>query len=189
MKNFKILLSVIILFALSAATAVSVNNSGVYTFESVDIDNAVKGKAVDFTFDMDGKTVKFSDLTKNKVVFLNFWGTWCPPCRKEIPDIIEIGKDLKDKDFIIIGVASEKSSLPAAVKKVENYSKNNNLNYINLVMDWSTQKLKKAYIKATGNPLQYVPTTIIIDKKGDIHHVIVGGKDKAGFMKAINEVL
>jgi thiol-disulfide isomerase/thioredoxin len=178
---------IIALFAITAF-ANSADN-GVYKFVDVKGDDATVGKAVDFTFDMDGKKVKFSEFTKGKVVFLNFWGTWCPPCRKEIPDIIEIQKELKNKDFVVIGIASERATVDQAIEKVKKYANKNNINYINLVMDAKKQLLKRAYEKATENPLQYVPTTIIIDKKGDIHHVIVGGRDKAGFMNAINQVI
>src|SRR5688572_27362432 len=64
--------------------------SSVATVESVSA--AKSGKATDFAWKADGKTVSFSEFTKGKVTFLNFWATWCPPCRREIPDIIEISK-------------------------------------------------------------------------------------------------
>jgi len=52
---------------------------------------AGKGKkAPDFMWKQDGKDMSFSEMTKGKVVFVNFWATWCPPCRKEIPDIIKL---------------------------------------------------------------------------------------------------
>lgn len=161
--------------------------NGVYQFKNVEA--AETGKAVDFTFEMNGKIVKFSEYTKGQVVFLNFWGTWCPPCRKEIPDIIEIAKELNNKDFIVIGVPSEKGNLASSVEKVEKFVETNKLNYINIVMEQKTQALKQGYMKAANNPLQYVPTTIIIDKKGNIHKVIVGMQSKEGFMAAIKEVL
>lgn len=185
MKKLKLILFFVI-FAFTLHTNAAENN-GVYTFTNVE--QGVKGKAVDFTFNMNGKDVKFSDFTKNKVVFLNFWGTWCPPCRKEIPDIIEIVNELNPKDFVVIGVASERGDLKTSVEKVSQYVSNNKLNYINIVMDSKTQELKQAYMKATENPLQYVPTTIIIDKEGKIHHLIIGGRDKAGFMQALKELL
>ena len=77
----------------------------VYTLKSVS--KATKGKAIDFTWNDGKKDVSFSQYTRGKVVFLNFWGTWCGPCRREIPDIIQISKDLKDKDFVVVGIALE----------------------------------------------------------------------------------
>ncbi|MDP2363230.1 MAG: redoxin domain-containing protein, partial [Ignavibacteria bacterium] len=61
-------------------------------------------KAPDFALkSVDGKTIKLSDY-KGKVVIIDFWATWCPPCRKGIPDLISIQKDHK-KDVVIIGIS------------------------------------------------------------------------------------
>lgn len=79
------------------------------------------GSAVDFTFTHNGKETSFAEFTKGKVVFLNFWGTWCPPCRKEIPDIIEIQKELQNKNFVVIGIAMERDRDP--LSKVQSFSK------------------------------------------------------------------
>ena len=55
--------------------------------------------AIDFTLaDLEGVKVKLSDY-KGKVVFLNFWATWCPPCRREMPSMQELHEKLKKKDF------------------------------------------------------------------------------------------
>ncbi|RKZ93503.1 MAG: TlpA family protein disulfide reductase, partial [Gammaproteobacteria bacterium] len=60
--------------------------------------------AVDFSFtDTEGESHTLSQY-KGKWVLVNFWATWCPPCRREMPDFIEVYKQYKDKDFIVIGV-------------------------------------------------------------------------------------
>ncbi len=149
---------------------------------------AKDGFAVDFKYTQDGKDRSFAELTKGKVVFLNFWGTWCPPCRREIPDIIEISKDLKDKDFIVIGIAMEQpQSISAndAAKKVTEFGTSKGIPYINFVAEPSvTNDIKNAYGKIPA-----VPSTFIIDKNGKIIEKIVGGRDKATFMTSINRVL
>lgn len=142
---------------------------------------AEKNKAVDFTFMKDGKEVSFKEYTKGKIVFLNFWGTWCPPCRAEIPGIIEIANELKDKDFIVIGVALERGSVADNLKKVYDYAKDKGLNYYNVLGN-------KDLIQAYGG-IPYVPTTFIIDKDGNIAEKIDGGREKADFMASINKVI
>jgi len=150
--------------------------SGVYEISSV----SQVPNFPDFTWEVEGKKVSFKEFTKGKVVFLNVWGTWCGPCRREIPDIIEIAKDLKDKDFVIIGIASERQ-VSTAKEKVSNYVKKAGINYINLLDN--KQEL------ASLLRIEVVPTTFMIGKDGKVAEVIRGGKSKAGFMQSINQIL
>lgn len=146
-----------------------------------EVKSAVGKKAADFTFDMDGKTVSFAEYTKGKVVFLNFWGTWCPPCRAEIPDIIEINKDLKGKDFVVIGIAVEKVTADQAKSKVAEFAGKSGIDYTLVI---GNPELYKAY-----GGISSVPTTYIIDKDGTIGETIIGMRDKETFMKSINKFL
>ncbi len=151
----------------------------VYTIKSVS--KATKGKAIDFTWNDGKKDISFAQYTKGKVVFLNFWGTWCPPCRREIPDIIQISKDLKDKDFVVVGIALEHN--PAtAFEQVKTYAQKNNFSYINIV------DAKKDLAIAYGG-INNIPASYFIDKNGNIKDMVVGSKSKAEFMKIINKVM
>jgi thiol-disulfide isomerase/thioredoxin len=139
-------------------------------------------KVADFTFKDGGKTVKFSELTKGKVVFLNFWGTWCPPCRKELPDIARISKEMGGKDFVVIGIALERGDDVAEnIKKVADFSAKNDLGYINFID--SKRELQKVY-----GGIRAVPTTFIIDKNGKIGLAHEGMDSYDGFMAKINKV-
>lgn len=139
-------------------------------------------KVADFTFKDGGKTVKFSELTKGKVVFLNFWGTWCPPCKRELPDIARISKEMGGKDFIVIGIALERGDDVAEnVKKVADFSAKNDLGYINFID--SKRELQKVY-----GGIRAVPTTFIIDKNGKIGLAHEGMDSYDGFMAKINKV-
>ena len=139
-----------------------------------------EGIAGDFTWDADGKTISFKEFTKNKVVFLNFWATWCPPCRKEIPDIIQLNKELSGKDFVVIGIAGERGNNIEANLKA--FMKSKGITYLTLLA--SQDQLSNAYGGISG-----IPTTFIIDKKGNITERLVGGRDKETFMQSIKRVL
>lgn len=140
---------------------------------------------VDFAWKEADTEKKFSEMAKGKVVFVNVWGTWCPPCRAEIPDLIEISKDLKDKDFIMIGVAVERDASQALVT-VNNFVKQSGIPY--LVFVDNENRLVSEYEKNFGT-IEGVPTTYIFDKKGKLSELIVGSKTKDEFMSYINKLL
>ncbi len=73
-------------------------------------DDKTRDKA-DFTLnDLQGKPWTLKSL-KGKVVLVNFWATWCPPCRKEIPDLDLLYNRLKDKGFVVLGITDEKAEV------------------------------------------------------------------------------
>jgi peroxiredoxin len=122
--------------------------------------------APDFTLtDLSGKSISLSDL-KGKVIFVNFWATWCGPCRHEIPDFIEFYKENKDKGVVILGVSVDKS-----VNKVRDFVDDNGINY---PIAMATDDMVKDY-----KPGKFIPTTIIIDSDGMIQEKKVGVMDKA----------
>ncbi len=163
----------------TSSGSTSTASANVYNIKEVK--KAVGNKVADFTFDQNGKTVSFAELTKGKVVFLNFWGTWCPPCRREIPDIVAISKELQGKDFIVIGIALEKGQPENRISKVAEFAKSNSITY-NLII--GNQEIAQAY-----GGISSVPTTYIIDKDGTIGETIIGMRDKESFLKSINKFL
>ncbi len=123
-------------------------------------------QAPDFTVkDLKGREISLSNYS-GKVVFLNFWATWCGPCKAEIPDFIEAYKQYKDKGMEIIGISVDRISPKSVLKFAEKYK-------INYPVVMSTNKIKKDY-----EPGPYVPTTIIIDKEGKIRHRHIGYMNK-----------
>lgn len=146
------------------------------------VSKPVTGKATDFTWNDGNKTIRFSEYTKNKVVFLNFWGTWCGPCKREIPDLIEISKELSGKDFVMIGIALEGRTTPEqAHQRVSKFVEEKQIPYLNFI---GVAEIQLAY-----GGINSIPTTFIIDKDGNIVETIIGARDKATFMKSINKVL
>jgi len=123
--------------------------------------------AADFTVkDLRGRKISLSDYS-GKVVFLNFWATWCPPCRDEIPGFVEVYKEYKDKGMEIIGISLDDRVGPESVLKfVEKYK-------INYPIIMGTDKIREDY-----KPGPYIPTTIIVDQERKIRHRHIGYMNK-----------
>ena len=151
------------------------------SFAVKDVDESVKkNEMVDFKWNENGKEMKLSDY-KGKVILLNFWATWCPPCRKELPDLSTLSSDLKDKDFKMLGVSVDDNQ-----EVLNNFLKTNNLSYT--VLFEPTQLVGK-YMEAASQNQNVVPQTYIIDKKGKVVEAIMGARSKADFLNLINKYL
>ncbi len=135
---------------------------------------------VDFKWDENGKEMKLSDY-KGKVILLNFWATWCPPCRKELPDLSTISNELKDKDFKMIGVSVDDNQ-----DVLNSFLKTNNLSY---TVVFEPNELVAKYMTAAGQNQNVVPQTYIIDKNGKVVEAIMGSRSKADFLSIINKYL
>ena len=113
---------------------------------------------------MDGKSVNLSSL-KGKVVLLNFWATWCPPCREEIPSMMKLQKTMAGKPFEMVCISVDDGGKPA----VEKFFSESGFS-IPTYFD-PNKSAQKAY-GITG-----VPETFIIDKNGIIVKKVIGGLD------------
>lgn len=135
---------------------------------------------VDFSWMENQKEVKLSDF-KGKVILLNFWATWCPPCRKELPDLSQISEELKDKDFVMIGISVDDNQ-----SVLDNFLKNNRLPY---KIVFEPTELVMKYMESAGQRQNVVPQTYIIDKNGKIVETILGARSKKDFLNLINKYL
>jgi cytochrome c-type biogenesis protein len=139
-----------------------------------------KIKAPDFTLtDQYGKTHKLSDY-KGKVVFLNFWATWCPPCRGEMPHIQAIYKEYSKDDVIILGIAAPNLGKEGSQQDIKNFLDDNGYTFP-VVFDNSGAVMEMYSINA-------FPTTFIIDKDGYVNKAIPGAMEKASMESLINNV-
>lgn len=154
--------------------------SSVKVFNIDAVKPAEKGKATDFRFTVNGKDVTFSEITKNKVVLLNFWATWCGPCRAELPDIIEISKELDGDKFIVVGIALERNP-SAALSIVSNFAEKTGIPYYLFI---GNNQITEAY-----GGIGSIPTTFIIDSNGNIAESLNGMMSKAAFLKSIHRVM
>ena len=144
-------------------------------------DNGNKEMAIDFTLkDQYGNEHTLSKY-RGKTIFLNFWGTWCPPCRGEMPYIEELyneyGKD--NNDIIILGLAAPNLGREGSEEEIVNFLSENNYTFP-VVMDFGGELVYKYDIRA-------FPTTFIINDNGEIVHKIVGAMDKENMKMMIED--
>ncbi len=137
-----------------------------------------KALAPDFKLvTINGDTVRLADF-KGKVVVIDFWATWCPPCRQEIPGFVELKKKYHDK-VEIIGISVDQSK-----DKVVDFYKKNKMNY---PVGMATRDIIDSYNAI--QKLMYIPTTFIVDRSGKIHTVKVGYTEKSEFERIIKNLL
>ncbi len=132
--------------------------------------------APNFTLkDLRGNEISLSDY-EGKVLFLNFWATWCGPCRAEIPDFIEVYDEYKDQGLEILGVSVDTVS----PDKVLQFVKMNEMNYPVVMY---TRDLINDY-----RPGRAIPATIIIDKMGRMRHKQIGPMSKEMVIDIFKEI-
>jgi len=128
--------------------------------------------------DSSGNQVDFESF-RGKVTLVNFWATWCGPCRKELPDLIALSKDLADRNVRIIGVSTDRGS--NVVDDVKSFVRQHGIPYQIVI---SNSDLEEAF-----GTIRAVPTSFIIDQQGKIVQTIVGTRTKDAFAQAITPLL
>lgn len=156
------------------------SDSKVFKIQSVEKSSG-ENIAPNFTWDENGTTKSLSDL-KGKIVLLNLWASWCPPCIKEMPALSEISEELKDKNFQIIGL----NVFERTTGKAESFI---NAKPVSYTIVEGNEEVVQAFSEAIGSPIEAIPTTFIINKDGKIEETIIGGRDKETFLKSINKYL
>jgi thiol-disulfide isomerase/thioredoxin len=118
------------------------------------------------------KTIEGQEITlsalKGKVVLLDFWATWCGPCKESIPHLIQLYKGYQEKGFELIGMSTDK---PGDVEMVRRFIHSMDIPYP-IIM--TPEEVARNY-KITG-----LPTTVLIDKKGRVREKIVGFNSAIG---------
>jgi thiol-disulfide isomerase/thioredoxin len=133
--------------------------------------------APDFALnDVNGRPVKLSDF-RGKVVLLNFWATWCGPCKVEIPWFIEFEQKYKDRGLVVIGVSMDEEGWSV----VKPYLAERRINYRVVI---GTEKMGQSY-----GGVDSLPTTLLIDKDGQIVATHVGLVSKSEYENEIVQLL
>jgi peroxiredoxin len=147
------------------------------TSYSKKIEKGVWGNTPDFILpQLDGSLLKLSDYL-GKVIILDFWATWCPPCRAEIPDFINLYNEYREKGLLIIGISLDSSGIETVKKFVNKMG-------INYPIVMGNNKVINDFGGITG-----IPTTFIIDRKGNQIQKFVGYRSKEVFESEIKKLL
>lgn len=131
--------------------------------------------APDFTLtDLEGNTVSLSDY-RGQNVYINFWASWCGPCKLEMPDIEEIHREYQDKDLVVLTINVGESQ-----NVVEKYIDNNGFSFTVLLdPDMTASKLYK---------VNSIPVSFFIDKEGKIRSQRVGLLTKEQMLSYIEKL-
>ncbi len=157
----------------NAESRISLKDAGVTTPAAASARNFEPAPDVQFT-ELDGKSLRLKDL-RGRVVLLNFWATWCLPCRDEIPSLSAMQKDLEPRGLSVIGVSYDDTA--------------------DLVRDFQ-KDIPQSYQVVLGGrevgaelPASSLPTTYIIDRQGRIREKMIGERTRAAFEAAIKPLL
>lgn len=132
---------------------------------------------------LDGETVSLADY-KGKVLVVDIWGTWCPPCRKEIPHLVELHKTYRDEGFEIVGINDERNlgiSAEEAPPVIREFAKEHGITYTCVI---ATDEVIEQVPDFQG-----FPTTLFIDRAGKVRAKAVGYRPYANLEAIVKQLL
>jgi peroxiredoxin len=125
---------------------------------------------------LDGTTLKSPELA-GKVVVVDFWATWCPPCVEEIPGYVEMQREHEAAGLVIVGISLDQ----AGVEEVRKFGERYGMNYPVVMAD-------RDVVAAFGG-VEAIPTTFLIDREGRIRHRKVGMITRADYEPLVKALL
>lgn len=111
--------------------------------------------------DLRGRTIRLSDY-RGKVVLVNFWATWCPPCRAEMPDLVKMQREYKERGLQVIGITYPPETLGEVRRFVSKFG-------VNYPVALGTKETRALFYQGENLPL-----TVVIDREGNVRDLIEG---------------
>jgi thiol-disulfide isomerase/thioredoxin len=175
-KILKPLFFIALIVSVVAATLVLVKGQ----FSNADTDSKLSSSPLYAANlpDLSGKMQNFGEY-QNKIIIVNFWATWCPPCKEEMPELIALQQSYKDKNVIVLGIAIDDPAM------VAEYLKTSPVNYP-VFADESKGSLLGEQL---GNDKGVLPYTVIINADGKVVNTHFGRINKTILEAAINPLL
>ncbi|MBI4319502.1 MAG: TlpA family protein disulfide reductase [Chloroflexi bacterium] len=132
--------------------------------------------APDFTLlDLDGQPVTLSDL-QGKPVLINFWASWCPPCRYEMPELEAVYRERRDKGLVILAVSIDDSVAAAA-----DFIRENGFTFP-VLLDTDKQV---SYLYR----VRPIPTSFFVDREGVVREVHIGAMDRGTILRKLGRIM
>jgi cytochrome c biogenesis protein CcmG/thiol:disulfide interchange protein DsbE len=142
-------------------------------------------EAPDFSLkDINGKTVRLSDY-RGKVILLDFWATWCGPCKMEIPWFMEFERKYKDRGFAVLGLSMDDDGWQSVRPFVQELG----MNYRVMIADDRTGELYGLLLGPESGGISALPTAFLIDRDGRVANEQVGVSNRKDFEDGIEELL
>lgn len=152
-------------------------------FRSDRTGSVIQGKSAEALFGVALPDAKGQEQSlgqwKGKVLVVNFWATWCTPCRDEMPEFVTAQRELGAKGLQFVGIAIDQAD------KVQEFSSEIGLNYPALIGGYGAIELSKTL----GNRLGALPFTIIVDRSGQIAHTQLGPLREASLRAIVGQLL
>ena len=146
-----------------------------------------------FTFgaeNLEGEVVRSSDAQfEGKVILVDIWGTWCPPCRKAIPELVKLAEKYREEGFVIVGIAFEREEDEAKRRElIREFAEKHDIDYV--VLDGGETGTVTKALPAFASFRAY-PTTVLIGRDGIVREVKTGwdGGDEKELEKQIQAAL
>ena len=141
------------------------------------------GKAPEFTLEsLEGAEVSLSDYA-GKALFINFWATWCPPCKREIPVFNKFYEKYKERGFVILGISVDRGGAEA----VKEFMTSQPIAFPVLLASEEVYDRYQALLEPSERGA--IPTTFVVNRKGEVIDIFVGARNDEAVEKAIKKAL
>jgi peroxiredoxin len=138
---------------------------GVYAVQTTEPEDSINYPELrDFSLPDTNGDLQSIDQWRNKVLIINFWATWCEPCRKEVPLFMDLQKTYRNQDLQFVGIAIDETNA------VREFTDRQQINYPSLVAGMAGMSLSASL----GNLAGVVPFTVVVNREGRIVHTQPG---------------